>query len=238
MNRTLCRCTGFLVTPRLTQQERNEIVDFCIVGVQLGRTGERFERLRLLSAIVQHLTQVKMSHGAFRLQLHRLLEPFGGGVEVTALLLRQSELRDRRYVVRPVGQQLRELRDGRLVLSQRCVSATQLPPRIPLFWILPQPFPQFCDLAVVVSRLGVRNLEIALGHRHLGIQFERDAKSLDSVFDQSFLEIEYAKVVVSPGIGGIDTTGEGTKDVILSFHGLLIHIQPSVDANGVKDGFQ
>ena len=83
---------------------------------------------------------------------------------------------------------------------------------------MPQSLPELGDLPIVVPGLRVRNLEIALRYRHLRIELERHTESLDGVFDQPFLEIKYAEIVVRPGVGGIDTAGEGPKDVSLSFH--------------------
>ena len=71
--------------------------------------------------------------------------------------------------------------------------------------------------------MGEGDFEVALGDRHLGIQLDGDAEPVDRLLDQPLLEIEYAEVVVGPGIGTIDAVGEGAKDLGVPFHLIQLH---------------
>ena len=71
------------------------------------------------------------------------------------------------------GQQRLELGDRLDVAPERGVGAGQLPAALPILRLAAHPLAQLGDAAVVVAALPVGDLQVGLGHLHLGIELER-----------------------------------------------------------------
>ncbi len=99
-----------------------------------------------------------------------------------------------------------------IVSPHRGVGTPQLPVRL----AIPGPlagFPaEFRYTPVVMPAVPVGDLQVGLCHLHPRVNLQRPGKLGDRFFYQTFLIVEDAEVVVGPGIGRVDSSGEGAED--------------------------
>jgi hypothetical protein len=137
-----------------------------------------------------------------------LVQPIARRIEAASRLLGQTQLEQGWNIVGMAGKQRFELGDRLLMLADSGIGSAKLPAGVPVSGAPAGLLGQLRDPAVVVAAVPVGNLEVRLRHLHLRIELERAGELGDGLFDQSFLIVENAEVVVGPGVGGVDPTGK------------------------------
>jgi hypothetical protein len=161
------------VAAHVAQHETEQVVCVRIIGRELDRALERVQRFVVEATVVEHLSNVELDDGASGVERQCAREPSLRVLQVTAPLLRQPELHQRADVVRVEAQQLAELRDGIVHLTEQRVRAAELPPGVTVVGPQAKAVLELRDPSVVVAGIEVRDLEVALRNLHLGVELQR-----------------------------------------------------------------
>ena len=212
LNRALRCGAGVLMPPHVAQHERHQVVRVGIVRVERDGSLERGQRRLVQPAIVVDLAEIEVYDRRIGLLFHRAQQPFGRHLQPPAGLLGEAELDDRGHILRPVGQQLLEFRDGVFVGGENRVRAPHLPARVAIVGRAAELFLELGDAAVVVAGVVIRDLEIALRDLHARIELERARELFDRLGDEALLVVEDAQIVVRPRIRRIDPAGKRAED--------------------------
>ena len=210
---------GIGVAAEVAEHEGEEVVRVGVVGGQVHRSLEGLQRIVVSPAVVEHLAVVEPDHRRVGVQLAGTRQPLRRRVEPPAPLLRDAELEHRPRVARPLSEDGRELRHRVVQLPDRGVRPGQLGARVEVAGPLALPLAQRGDALVVDPGLRVDDLEIALRHHHPRVEGQRPGERLRRLLVEALPEIEDAQVVVRPGVGRIDPTGEGPQDGEVAFRG-------------------
>jgi hypothetical protein len=192
--------------------EGHEIMGLRVIRIPSDGVLQRYESELGEAAVVQHFPTVEPSDGIVWILIAGAGQPVTGGIEPSARLLGQTELEHRRHIARVLGEQRLELSDGVLVPPQAGIRAAQLPSGIAVVWLPACLGPEVGDAALKVPTVPVGDLQVGLGHLHLGVELQGAGKFRDRLVDQTLLVIKNAEVIVRPGVGRIDPLGEGAEN--------------------------
>jgi hypothetical protein len=204
------------VAADVAEHEPHEIERVVVLGVELDRPIERSQRFLIQPAMVQHLAECELEERAVGIERERMLHAGLRPLHVAGLFLRERQLEQGADVVRLVLQEYTELFRRRFVLAEQRECATELPSRITVFRVGPQPVAELGYSSIVIAGVEVCDLEIATSDLHLAVELERFHERRDGLLVQSLVVVQDAEVVVRAGVRRIDPAGERPKYVAIT----------------------